>query len=289
MIKHPVNLLLLAFALLGGCVGARTFHDVARAGDTVALAAGWKQHFRRDNTTVIIYPSAGTPIVYPPNHPGVRGIINLYPDPVSSLIVSDRTGQDLTPSAQSYAQNVNTLFTSDDNDWWETTIFLDLPGSLPAGATALAVSNPFGETSYSFLEIVPGTGKKNAFSSTIGDLTDGQIGSLERVAHYTVKFAGNTVPFAIQIDMSHAPDVDHGGSGRPHVANPRGDMKNIAWSDTGTSLRAIITPAKAQPLGSLLDYKFYVTGGITGLSVVSVKAFDINGNPVSGITASLAY
>jgi hypothetical protein len=32
-----------------------------------------------------------------------------------------------------------------------------------------------------------------------------------------------------------------------------------------------------------------VTGGITGLSVVSVKAFDINGNPVSGITASLAY
>jgi hypothetical protein len=37
----------------------------------------------------------------------------------------------------------------------------------------------------------------------------------------------------------------------------------------------------------MLDYKFYVTGGVNNLNVLSVKAVDVDGNPVSGVTASI--
>ena len=110
---------------------------------------------------------------------------------------------------------------------------------------------------------------------------------MERVAHFTIGFNGSTIPFAIQVDLSHSPDVDHGGSGRAYVINPRGDLKNVTWSDTGTNMRVIILPAKAQALSNVHDYKFYVAGGVTNLTVLNVKAVDINGNNVSGVTAAL--
>lgn len=110
---------------------------------------------------------------------------------------------------------------------------------------------------------------------------------MERVAHFTVGFSGSTIPVAIQLDLSHDPDVDHGGSGRPYVINPRGDIKNVMWSDTGTAMRVLMTPAKMQPLSSFSDYKFYVAGGITNLNIVDLKAVDINGNDVAGVTATV--
>jgi hypothetical protein len=35
------------------------------------------------------------------------------------------------------------------------------------------------------------------------------------------------------------------------------------------------------------EFKFYVAGGVTGLQVVNVKAVDIDGNSVPGISASI--
>jgi hypothetical protein len=108
-----------------------------------------------------------------------------------------------------------------------------------------------------------------------------------RVPHFTVGFNGSTVPFAIQVYLSHAPDADHGGSGRAYVINPRGDLKNVTWSDTGTNMRVIISPAKTQALSNIHDYKFYIAGGVTNLAVSNVKAVDIDGNAVSGVTATI--
>src|SRR3989344_3311080 len=109
MIKPVTNFLIsmLSILALQGCVGARSFHEIARAGDTVALAAGWKHYFSRDNITVTVTPSSGSPVVYPPNDPAVRAVINLYPDPLSSLLVSPQIKQSLTPSAQLYAAIVS--------------------------------------------------------------------------------------------------------------------------------------------------------------------------------------
>ncbi|MHB8534624.1 MAG: hypothetical protein ACYDBW_04175 [Sulfuricaulis sp.] len=74
-------------------------------------------------------------------------------------------------------------------------------------------------------------------------------------------------------------------------------MKNLSWTDDGTHLRVLLFTSGD---GSTKDpyfpdtymwnyFKFYVTGGITGLQVAPswVKAYDANGNPISGITASV--
>jgi len=293
MLKLHTKFLCVAFCLLmlGACVGARTFHEVARAGDTVAVAAGRMKSFSRDNITVTVWPSnwnsGGNPIVYGPNNPAIRAVINLYPDPVSSLLVSFETQQDLTPYAQQYAGVIKNQTTGGEKDWWTTSVFVDLPANLPVGTTPIEISNPSGEYAYSEVQIVSGAGTPNTFTSTWGGLNPNQLASMGRVAHFTVDFTASTIPFAIQVDLSHAPDVDHGGTGRAYVVNPRGDMKNVTWSDTGTSMRVIILPAKTQALSNVHDYKFYVAGGITNLTVLNVKAVDINGNNVSGVTAAL--
>lgn len=274
-------------AVLSGCVGARTFHEIARAGDTVVVAAGWKHNFMRDNITVTITPSSGAPIVLPPNDPAIRAVVNLYPDPVSSILVSQETGQDITPYARTYADMVSGIFTQGDKDWWQTSVFVDLPLNLPVGNAAIAVTTPQGETASSVVEIVSGTGRPNTFQTAYGPLNDNQLLSMQRAGHYTVNISGSTIPFAVQLDLAHAPDADHGGAGRAHVINPRGDLKNVSWRDDGSNLRVILMPAKGVALGNMKDFKFYVAGGVTGLSIISVKAVDINGNPVVGVTGSI--
>lgn len=280
-------LLALTLVFLGGCMGARTFHEYARAGDTVAVAAGWKQKFSRDSITVTITPSSGVPVVYAPNNPAVRAVVNMYPDPVSSLVVSTESKQDLTPYAQTYGSTVTGNLTKGEKDWWQTTVFINLPSTLPIGTATIDISNPSGETVSSTVDIVAGTGSPNTFYTSLGPLNDNQLASMERVAHYTISFTAATIPFAIQVDLSHSPDVDHGGTGRTYVVNPRGDLKNISWSDTGTNTRVIIMPAKGQALSTIKDYKFYVAGGVTNLILVGVKAVDINGVPVAGVTAAI--
>lgn len=121
---ESILVLMLSALVLGGCVGSQAFHEVARAGDTVAIAAGWKQNFTRQNITVTITPSVGNPIVYAPNDPAVRAVVNLYPDPVSSLVVSPEIGLDLTPYAQTYSGLIMDNVTSGDKDWWQTTVLL---------------------------------------------------------------------------------------------------------------------------------------------------------------------
>ena len=292
MLRPSTKFLIVAFFLmtLEGCVGLRTFHEYARAGDTVALAAGRMKDFTRDNITVTITPSSGSPIVYAPNDPAVRAVVNLYPDPVSSMLVSMETGIDFTPNAQYYG-NFVLANTEGEKDWWETTVFIDLPTTLPLGQTEIEITNPAGEYANSYLDIVSGVGTPNTFTTKWQSLNPDHLHSMERVAHFTVNFdvpRGSTnIPFAIQMELSHDPDVDHGGSGRAYVINPRGDLKNVTWSDTGSSLRVIIAPDRAQALSNIHDYKFYVAGGITNLAVQSIKAVDINGNDVSGVTATI--
>jgi hypothetical protein len=277
-------LFILMIGFLSGCVGARTFHEIARAGDTVAVAAGWK-NFSRDNITVTITPSTGIPVVYGPGNPAVRAVINLYPDPISSIVVSTETGQDLTPFAQTYGGLIGSTYSNGDKDWWQTTVFIDLPAALPVGSATIDISGSAGGSASSTVEIVAGTGTPNSFYTSIGPLGADQLAAMERVGHNTIKFYGSTIPYAIQVGLAHDPDVDHGGSGRAYVVNPRGDLKNIAWSDDGTNIQVILSPTHGQSLNNLLDFKFYVAGGVTNLRALSIKAVDINGNALTGVSA----
>ena len=286
--KICLYLLLTGAALLSGCGGMRTFHEYARAGDTVALAAGWKHDFARDKITVTITPAAGAPQVYAPGNPAIRAVVNLYPDPISSLVVSQKTRQDLTPYARTYGDSLIAAFTTNDRDWYETTVFLDLPVTLTTGLATIDIVSDQGETASSTLDIIPGTGQPNTFDAVwMGPLEDFQLAGLERIPHYIISFGGATVPYAMQLAFTHAPDASHGGAGVAHVANPRGDLKSLVWNDNGTNLKVLLRPAKTTDNNSLKDCKFYVAGGITGLAVNSVQAFDANGATVAGVTASI--
>lgn len=292
--------ILLAAVVLGiaGCGGVAPLNSAYRAGDTVALAAGWRQSFDRNNLTVTVTGSDGVPIVYQPGDPAIRAIINLYPDPLSYLVVGTRVG--LTNNynyGSTYGSTINSLYTNNDPDWWQTSLFIDLPGTLPAGTANVMLQSTSGE-SYGPIpvQIVPGQGSPSTFSAqNLGSMSPTQLQSMERAPRYTVKFSGgSTLPAALQIDLTHNPASSVGGVGTPFVVNPRGEMKNISWTDDGTHLRVMVLTSgdgtTKDPYFSTYSwkyFKFYVAGGITNLLITNVKAYDSAGNPIAGVTATI--
>jgi hypothetical protein len=273
--------------IVSGCSGVQTFQSNLKPGETAIIAAGWKHNFSRDNITVTITPSQGAPIVLMPGDPAVRAVINMYPDPLSSLIVSEETDQDLTPFARTYGMSVNFL-TGGDKDMWQTTVFIDLPQTLSTGLANIEISNAEGDTAVSTVNVIEGSGTPELFDAELnGPLTPVQMAVLERIEHYELNFSGPQLPYAIEVILDHDLDADNGGAGKAYVVNPRGDVKNVLWSDNGALLKVLLTPTHDQPLNDFKHFKFYVSGGITNLSVNSVNAVDENGNPVLDITASL--
>lgn len=289
MVIRIVFLALLAL-LVVGCAGTESFGRYARAGDTVSLAVGLRQNLSKSNITVEITPVAtGVPIIYGPGHPAIRAVFNLYPDPLSSVVVSPMVGEDLTPYAQFYASLVESNFTGPDGDWSQTVVFLDLPADMPVGRAQIQVSGAgYADPPASVVQIIDGAGFPAAFSTEGGSLTVNQLDALQRVGNHVVSFSGPTVPHAIQVDLRHDPDRDSGGIGKAHVVNTRGDIKNVAWRSDGMNLRVILTPASAGSLSDLADFKFYIAGGIEGLYVVEARAYDASGNVVPGVFAAVS-
>jgi hypothetical protein len=304
--NKPLLRLLMVLPLLtglGACVGVQTFTPAARQGDTVALAVGWQKNLVRQNVTVTITDASGTVTTYAPNDSHVRGIINMYPDPASRAIVGTMTNQDLGYQATNTGNLINTFVTANstgehDSDWWQTTMLLDLPGTMAIGTATISIADSGGATIQPiYISVVPGTGSSNMFTfyapwgGTPSLLSNWPplLGSMERADRYTVTFStyqdtnGNyVIPHSIQMQFTHTPNV-----GKTWVVNPRGDIKNTVWNDDGTNLTVILTPTQGKTLRQMLDFKFYLAGGITGLTQTGLKAYDVNGLPMSGVTASI--
>ncbi len=292
-----VAMAIVLAAALAGCTGVTSFGLTARAGDTVALPLGWQQNLSRKDVRVTITDSSSAQFTYLPGDPSVRSIFNSYPDPISNLIVGGETGQpglggSLAGSATAF---VDASVTAGDKDYLQTFMLLDLPMGMSVGTANISVTDPAGNpipnpstASGSIdplaVEIVAGVGTPNQLLAQEGlQVIEGYLVALERTAHYTVTFSGSTIPYAIQLDMVHAPDVDNGGTGKAYVVNPRGDLKSVNWHDDGTNMNIIIMPARDRTLSDIKQFKFYIAGGITGLSVSQIQAFDMNGNMLSSI------
>ena len=281
--------IIISIFVVAGCAGTQTFPNVGRAGDTVAIAAGWK-HFTRDNITVTITPTVGAAIVYQPGAAEIRSVVNFYADPLSSLIVSAEKGVDVTPYARTYNGQIRNNFTGGDKDFWQTVVFIDLPPpqSLATGPATVDIVGAQGESVSTILDVIAGTGSPEQFIPELlnGPLNGDHLLSLGRVDHYEVNFTGSVVPNAIQMDMSYT--MLNG-----YLVNPRGDLKNLTWNDTGSGYRVILTSANGA-VGNIKDFKFYVaiafgTVSSTSLNIVpgSLQAFDQNGNPIAGVGATL--
>lgn len=294
-IKHlnmkTVKIITVAISFsLASCGSLQTFNEYARAGDTVAIATGMKGNFSKDNISATITPSVGADIVIDQGDPAIRAVINLYPDPASSLIVSRETDQDITPNARTYESTTRTLFTGLDKDFFQTTVFLDLPGNLPIGTTNIEISNGQGTTASSNLVIIEGTGGTNPLNAEIvGPLTSDMLDVLARVEHYVIEFSTTTLPYAIELQLSHDPDSANGGSGKAMAINPTGYTKNLTWTDDGNNMHVILLPAQSSSINSEKDFKFYIAGGVTNLSIIEISGYDIDGVPVTGITGNISY
>lgn len=296
---NTLTIALCLLSVLAGCAGSRSFTTAARPGETVALAVGW-QNLARQNLSVTITPASGAPITYAPNDARVKAIINLYPDPSSGLIIGTQTNQNFGNSEAELGSSINTFITRDDREWWQTTILLDLPASLPLGLATITFNDSKGAVLRPVkVEVLPGSATTNPLNvfypwanSTSYDLLTnypGALKALEPSARYKVSFSSyldsngmEVVPHAIQAEFSHTPNV-----GKPWIVNPRGDIKNVIWNDDGSNLKVLLTPVRGKTLGLLVHQKFYIAGGLTGLTLTSLKAYDINGNLMSGIQANV--
>ena len=267
---------------LSGCAGTKSFTTAARAGDTVSLAVGWNVNAKRSNLAATITPFSGAPVVYAINNPNIRAVLNMYPDPMSRLIVGTETNQSLGFNANFHGAQLNSINLS-DKDLAQTMVLLNLPAGIAAGPASIALTASGASLGAPItVEVLPGTGSANTFDGSIGSLTAEQLGTLERASGSVVNITGSTVPYAIYLEISHATGV-----GVPWLVNPRGDLKNISWTDTGTVIKVIITPSSGKALNQFAEFKFFVSGGVTGLAVSSVKAYDVNGNLIPGVLANI--
>jgi hypothetical protein len=287
-ISKYLSLVLLAVTALSACTGVKTFTTAARPGETVALAIGRQDALKRANVTVTIKPATGSDVIYAPLDPRVRSILNLYPDPVSKAIVRQRTN-----NPTSIGMPIEQLITGGDPDWWQTFILLDLPTGIDQGTATISITDSLGAIIQpASVEVLAGASTRNPFgirwfsSAFSVDSTAGPVltapADLERESQYVVDFAGDIIPHAVQIEFSHAT-----GIGAAYVVNPRGDLKNVTWSDDGTNLKVIVTPTTGLTTTQIKDFKFYVTGGLTGLTRTNLMAYDQSGVRVNGVTATV--
>jgi hypothetical protein len=213
-------------------------------------------------------------------------VANLYPDPVSMLIVGTETQQTFGTSvtATLHGNSLNASVTAQDRDYAQTMIVLNLPATLPVGATTISFSHsPVVTLAPVTVDVLPGAGAANPFQGSSGSLTIQQLAALEREATaktITFSSSGGIVPHAIHVEFNHT-----AGVGKTWVVNPRGDMKNIVWTDTGSRITAMLTPANGLTPTTLVHYKFFVAGGISGLAVAAIRGYDINGNLIPGVAA----
>ena len=280
----------LSILIIQGCSGVQTYSNNILAGETAVVAAGWKHYFTQDNVTVTFTPDddSGGPIdPYLPGDSRIRGIINLYPDPLSSIVLSQQTNNNITGSSLTYSDFV-AGFTGGDKESWQTTVYLDTPTDLPVGNTTITITTPEGETAESVVNVTGTGGTADAFhGGGSGPLTRTMFESMERIDHYVISFSGDTVPSAIQVDLTATVLSTF-------IKGKRGDIATLNWSKSNDDYRVIITPTTQGSITDMSDFSFYVpiASGLEGITTLSmagpVQAFDSNGNTVSDvITASI--
>lgn len=287
-----ISIILLFAMITMSCAGVNTFSQYARTDETVSILLGYQPNFNKRNISLTVTPSGGTPIIIPQGDPSIRAVTNMYPDPLSSMRVSQDISSDLTPGASTYANTIE-FITAGDSDWYQTILLLDLP-SLPTGFADITVTDGV-DSITATVEIISGAGSATVFDARLGSgggspfvVSSDMLNSLQRVEHFVIDInVDGELPHAVQLTLLHDPDSSVGGSGITHVVNPLSNKKSLNWSDDGTTTKIILLPTAQNTIQKEKDFKFYVTGGITNVTVQAVDAFDIDGNSItSGVSAT---
>jgi len=282
--------------LLTGCTGLQTFPNVARAGDTVALAIGSPDGATRSNTTAVFvskndpgYPT--TPVLYPLT---IRSLFRLYGDKASIQ----------------YQRNYTTkqIIDTSGHEHWVTVAAIDLPTTLPKepGEVRFTTTAPYPTVNSNInnvaidLEILPataGSGMASLFPIELGQgaVGNGDLLSLEPQTHAVIypTFLGGSNPWpdfgAIELKVSMptgTPIADRSLRVLVDDMSMTTDSKRSVISrKNGTDL----TVGLLSPSGKLKYFEARVEivlpsgGTFSGTpTITSVSYYDINGNPVAG-------
>jgi hypothetical protein len=282
-----ISLSLGIATLLAGCTATNTFSTAVRSGDTVALAVGWNIPVNMNNLTAQITDSSGMITNYGLGDSRFRTVAQLYPDPVSDVVTGTQTLQNYDGRWDSGIGYFFNQITSNDPDWNQTVVYMDLPQGMATGVATINLAGPSGNLTAKPLKVnvLPGMGVSNPFNTAGYGPASDYLYAAERHNYYTITFTGATIPSAIQVDMTRT-----AGVGAPWVTQGRGDLKNLSWRDDGsTSLRVMLSTNHGAPMADIKGFKFYVAGRITGLEVTNVSAYYATGAPVSGIVANVSY
>ena len=146
--------------LISGCTALQPFPNVARSGDTVALAVGSPLDMSRANTTATFTSDAdGIPVDVTAN---IRSIFKLYADP-ASRVYNSSSGTSILVGSSIHAP-------------WVSIAVIDLPTGLTSGygniqfnttATYPSVNSHINDLQIP-IEIIPGTGSVNNFDYEVG-------------------------------------------------------------------------------------------------------------------------
>ncbi|MFK5948420.1 MAG: hypothetical protein QM500_06585 [Methylococcales bacterium] len=286
-IKASILVCFVFLFILSGCAGTHSFPNRVLAGETVTIGAGWKHDFSRNNVTVRFIPEIGPEVVYMPGDPAVRAILNLYPDPLSGMVISQQIAANINAGSKSHGDVINWNYTGNDNDWWQSTVFVDVPASLSVGAAEVEITNQVGDKATSLIEVIGSGGGPDAFiAEGLGDVTSFYFNSLERIDHYVITINSATIPAAIQLELAA---TNFSG----YVTQGRGEAASLNWAKNGDMYTIILTPTTEASVTKMQDFKVYiaVTGGVAGMANLSlvgaVQAFDNDGEPIDGVAASI--
>lgn len=289
-------IVVLVAALAGtGCTGSSSLGAAARSGDTIVVSLGWQQELTRADIEVTITDSEFNSVVYPPGDTAVRALWQSYPDPISNLIVGGETGQDnIEGSLTGIATTlIDGAATGGDKDYSQTFMLIDLPPGMALGPATISFTDSLGapinkptvsggQLNSMNVEIVAIGGSPDSFQTQDGLVVlDGYLKAMERTPHYTVSLQGGSVPYGVHLKFTHDPDMDNGGVGRAYVSHPRPDLKSVTWRDDGYNLDVILLPAQAKLMADIKQFKFYIAGGITGLTLVSTEAYTSDGASIN--------
>ena len=276
--------------IASGCTALQPFPNVARGGDTVALAIGSSENMTRANTTATFTSDVdGVPIDVTAN---VRSIFKLFADPASRVYRPGSTTSFLVESSKHAP--------------WITIAVLDLPLGLQVGAGNIEFN-----TSATYpdigshindlqlpIEIIAGTGSSNAFDYELGlgATATGNLADLEPMARavfgptipsvacpcptyaaievkIAIPTAAGTIPAEVRVIPDDLTMLTQSGRDMLHGVSSDGQELTVSF---------------LSPTGSLEFYEaqFSVVQRMTGTPTInSIKYFDINGNEVGGPVA----
>ncbi len=303
MIAKRAHLMLTAIlaslttVLLQGCAGVTTFPTAARPGDTVALMVGGSEQARKANVSVTLTDSAGG--VWDLQALGkVRSLFNVRPDgSAAGLYYSDFGDQQISWAAGAHEPV-------------QTVLVIDLPSGVATGAATLKVSlnapdngSGIADPTSLNIDIVPGTGASDPIARQ--DPAQGSIPAnfsrLEPAPYAKVSFNNwdtkiGAASFVINFDSSvlNGNDIDvyvpQATVRQPGASFGTNTQRMVSWHQDGTHVYVdVVSPQGITP--SYLQFYVITPSGTTApnFTLASSHLYDINGNPISGLTPTLQY